>query len=139
MNEMFYLCYNLITIYADTGWSTENVEYSDDMFYNCQSLVGGMGTTFDSSHIDAEYARIDGGPDCPGYFTAAPQGVPGDVNGDGDVTASDITALYTFLLSGDMSEIANGDVNGDGTITSADITAVYSILLGSKGGLLKDN
>ena len=58
--------------------------------------------------------------------------VAGDVNGDGDVTSADITALYSFLLSGDMSDIVNGDQNGDGEITSADVTEVYSILLGGK-------
>ena len=57
------------------------------------------------------------------------QVVPGDVNGDGQVTSFDITALYNFLLSGDMSDIVNGDQNGDGSITSADITEVYSVLL----------
>ena len=33
----------------------------------------------------------------------------GDVNGDGDVTAADVTALYDFLLNGDASNIVNGD------------------------------
>ena len=56
--------------------------------------------------------------------------ITGDVNGDGEVTASDVTALYTFLLSGDMSEIVNGDQDGDGEITTHDITIVYEILLG---------
>lgn len=55
--------------------------------------------------------------------------VPGDVNGDGEVTASDVTALYTFLLNNDESAIVNGDVNGDGEITASDVTAVYNILL----------
>lgn len=55
--------------------------------------------------------------------------IPGDVNGDGNVTAADITALYNFLLNGDETYISTSDVNGDGTITSADITAVYNILL----------
>lgn len=58
--------------------------------------------------------------------------VAGDVNGDGEVTSFDITALYNFLLNGDMSDIVNGDQNGDGDITSADVTEVYSILLGGK-------
>ncbi len=57
--------------------------------------------------------------------------VPGDVNGDGVVTASDITTLYNALLSGNDDELVNGDQNGDGNITSGDITAVYNILLGS--------
>ena len=58
--------------------------------------------------------------------------IPGDVNGDGTVTSSDITALYNFLLNNDGSAIVNGDQNGDGAITSGDITLVYNIILGSK-------
>ena len=58
-------------------------------------------------------------------------GLPGDVDGDGEVTANDITALYSLLLAGDNSGIVNGDQDGDGEITSSDITVVYSILLGS--------
>lgn len=57
--------------------------------------------------------------------------VLGDVNGDGMVTAADITELYNFLLNNDDSHIVNGDMNGDGNITAADITAVYDVLLGS--------
>ena len=57
--------------------------------------------------------------------------VGGDVNGDGTVTAADITALYDFMLNNDSSHIVNGDQNGDGTITAADVTAVYNILLGN--------
>ena len=58
--------------------------------------------------------------------------IPGDVNGDGEITSADITALYSFLLSGDNTDIVNGDQDGDGNITSSDITSVYSILLGTK-------
>ncbi len=60
-----------------------------------------------------------------------PVEVPGDVNGDGNVTAADVTALYDFMLNDDSSHIVNGDQNGDGNITSADVTVVYEILLGS--------
>ena len=55
--------------------------------------------------------------------------VAGDVDGDGQVTAADITALYNFLLSDDMSSIVNGDQDNDGSITSGDVTFVYAILL----------
>ena len=57
--------------------------------------------------------------------------VPGDVNGDGNVTAADVTALYDVLLNNDESNIVNGDQTGDGIITAADITAVYDVLLGA--------
>ncbi len=54
---------------------------------------------------------------------------PCDVNHDGAVTSSDITALYNYLLNGDMTYYDTSDVNGDGNITSADITMVYNYLL----------
>lgn len=56
--------------------------------------------------------------------------VPGDVNGDGEVTSADVTALYNFLLAGNDSDIVNGDQDGDGEITTHDVTIVYEILLG---------
>ena len=58
------------------------------------------------------------------------QSLVGDVDCDGAVTAADITALYSYLLSGDTTFIATSDVDGDGSVTSADVTAVYNILLG---------
>ena len=57
--------------------------------------------------------------------------IAGDVNGDGNVTSADITALYNYLLNSDMSGIINGDQDGDGNITASDVTAVYNILLGN--------
>ena len=60
------------------------------------------------------------------------QAIPGDVNGDGNVTSVDVTVLYNFLLNGDTSDIVNGDQNGDGAITSNDVTVVYNIILGSE-------
>lgn len=59
---------------------------------------------------------------------AAP--VAGDVNGDGEVTGSDVTALYNHILFGQDTEIFNGDQNGDGEVTGSDVTAVYNIILG---------
>lgn len=56
--------------------------------------------------------------------------IPGDVNGDGQVSAVDITVLYNFLLDSDTEFMVNGDQNGDGEVTSVDVTIVYNILLG---------
>lgn len=57
--------------------------------------------------------------------------VYGDVNGDGVVTAADITELYNYLLNNDMTYYNSLDVNGDGNITAADVTAAYDVLLGN--------
>lgn len=58
------------------------------------------------------------------------QTLTGDVNCDGEVTATDITCLYNYLLNGDETYLATSDVDGDGDITTVDITVIYSILLG---------
>ena len=63
-----------------------------------------------------------------GYTSSA---IPGDVNGDGFVTAADVTALYDVMLNNNYSNVVNGDQNGDGNITAADVTAVYDVLLGN--------
>ncbi len=69
------------------------------------------------------------GVEWQGHVEIKRSGVPGDVNGDGTVTAADITALYDVLLNNDYSHVVNGDQTGDNIITAADVTAVYTILL----------
>ncbi|MDY6294158.1 MAG: dockerin type I repeat-containing protein [Bacteroidales bacterium] len=68
-----------------------------------------------------EIAKVNGG---------IPIFIPGDVNGDGECTGSDVTALYNYILYNDTSAIVNGDQNGDNQITGSDVTAVYNIILG---------
>ena len=67
--------------------------------------------------------------DVMSYFLVV-EPVPYDVNRDGEVTAADITALYAYMLYGDMTYFDTLDVTGDGNITAADITAIYDYLLG---------
>ena len=53
----------------------------------------------------------------------------GDVNGDGQVTIADVTALVNIILGkGESSKMA--DINGDGSVTIADVTALVNIILG---------
>ncbi len=51
-----------------------------------------------------------------------------DVNGDGNVNGSDVTALYNELLGG-VEAAGVSDVNGDGYVNGADVTALYTRLL----------
>ena len=64
-----------------------------------------------------------------GVAMAQAPAVSGDVNGDGDCTINDVTALYNYLLYDDTSALVIGDQNGDGYITVADVTWVYNVLL----------
>lgn len=69
--RMFTQCTNLTTIYVSGGFDLTHLASSDStsMFNGCTNLEGGDGTTYDSSYIDASWARIDGGTSAPGYFT----------------------------------------------------------------------
>ena len=67
------------------------------------------------------------------YFDSI--GLAGDVNGDGNVTIADVTALVNIILGKDDTEPyqydhAAADVNGDGSVTIADVTALVNIILG---------
>jgi surface protein len=95
MGAMFWKCGSLKTIYVCNGWSTEAVTGSSKMFSDCNSLVGGQGTTYDASHIDATYARIDGGASNPGYFTDAATGVATNVEVV-PAKANTVKGIYTL-------------------------------------------
>ncbi len=74
--EMFRDSTNLTTIYVGENWSMSNVsnstaflEGSVDMFKGLTNIVGGLGTTYDSTKTDKTYARVDCGPSTPGYLS----------------------------------------------------------------------
>ena len=131
MSKMFYNCGNLTTIYAGSGWTTDAVTNSYDMFQDCTSLVGGMGTTYDANHTDKTYAHIDLGSSNPGYFTEKPSFTRGDVNGDSNVSITDVTTLINYLLSGDATgvNLEAADCDQNGQIKIGDVTALINYLL----------
>ena len=130
MRDMFYNSYNLRTIYVGSGWSTAAVTNSVNMFNNCTNLVGCKGTTYnDSNPKDKTYAHIDGGPSNPGYFTDKNASLRGDVNGDGSVNISDVTALIDLLLGGGTISNPAADCNQDSSVNISDVTALIDYLL----------
>ncbi|MBQ1585556.1 MAG: BspA family leucine-rich repeat surface protein, partial [Muribaculaceae bacterium] len=112
MTHMFRHSNNLRTIYVGDGWSTAAVTNSATMFYNCTSLVGGQGTTYDANHVDKTYAHIDGGTSNPGYFTAKNASQRGDINGDGLVNVADVTALIQIVLNSTPVDLSVADLSG---------------------------
>lgn len=61
-----------------------------------------------------------------------PAATRGDVNGDGNVSIADVTALIDYLLSNNASgvNVAAADCNGDNNVSIADVTALIDFLLG---------
>ena len=55
-------------------------------------------------------------------------GIPGDVNGDGNTDIDDVNELINMLLEY-KEKTAAADVNGDGNVDIDDVNAVINILL----------
>ena len=87
-----------------------------------------------SATFTFESMGIQGLPSNPILLSASTYLV-GDVNRDGDVTVTDVTALVDIILGGDAIEPfvydhVAADLNGDHTITITDVTALVNIILG---------
>ncbi|MBQ9585967.1 MAG: C10 family peptidase [Muribaculaceae bacterium] len=54
-----------------------------------------------------------------------------DIDEDGNVTATDVTAVYNYLLNGDLQHMGYSDLDGDGVVSATDITLLYNYLLGN--------
>lgn len=99
--------------------------------------VEGLKLTYDASNVyvvnNETTATIALSEVQDMYFTneAAPSFVRGDVNGDGDVTMDDLSALINYLLTDDATglniDAANCDLQGG--VTMDDLSALINFLL----------
>ena len=53
----------------------------------------------------------------------------GDINGDGEINVSDVTALINKILGSSTYTDAVCDINGDGEINVSDVTALINLIL----------
>lgn len=70
--DTFRNCSKLATIYTSNDFKN-TATARHNTFLNCNLLTGGAGTKYDPAFIDSTGARIDGGVNNPGYFTAISQ------------------------------------------------------------------
>lgn len=93
MTSMFDGCTRLEKIYVST-FVTAMASSSNNMFYGCTSIIGGLGTTFDSEKTNRDYAHLDGGDTNPGYFSSFQIGskAMGETLELGDIIFSDGSA-----------------------------------------------
>lgn len=57
---------------------------------------------------------------------------PGDVNVDGKMNVSDVTALINMILGITTANEVAADMNGDGYVNVSDVTALINLILGIK-------
>lgn len=77
--------------------------------------------TYQATNYWFKFATIEG------YGSAG----KGDVNGDGKVSISDVTALINMLLSGEPDSLydENADLNGNGRLEISDVTTLINNIL----------
>ena len=111
-SQVLNLAYNNT---QNVQFAFSNLDYNETYFvvfyyYNNGELVRINGTA--SRQVESPYDVLD-------------------VNQDGVVTSSDITAIYDVLLGNGNRYRPYSDVNGDGSVTAADITTIYNYILGN--------
>ena len=64
---------------------------------------------------------------CP--LEVKPQSIVGDIDGNGEVNVSDVTALINHILNAATYDSSLCDIDGNGEVNATDVTALINILL----------
>ena len=120
-NYAFRGCTGLANIYPQMT-NPSSLTYGSDIFYNVSRqtcvLTVPAGTL-------AKYKATMPWKD---FYTIKQEGgIFGDLNGDGQVNAGDVSDFYTALLAG--STDSQYDLNGDGSVNTGDVSILYKIIL----------
>ena len=170
LGGMFQGCESLETIYVGANgiWSFEmedesletvgaslagfiNNQYrSGGLFTSCYKLKGGQGSSYSSyQKLDRVLARVDGGPSCPGLFTAV-SGYPSSITLDNSsiffygengramalkATVGPANAVYKNVTwasdNTDVATVNHGLVTpgkyGTATITATTVNGIFSV------------
>lgn len=95
-------------------------------FKNCS--ITDPADAYVSEYVGYGYAIYYGNGNIPDHIVISRDGgIPGDVNGDGEVNIADVNALIDMILSGNHS--AEGDVNEDNEVNIADVNALIDLIL----------
>ena len=89
------------------------------------------GNEFTNTHIsDARAKRWIPKQYNNGDWEEIKPNLKGDVNGDGKVNVSDVTALINMIMGITTMDATVADVNGDGKVNVSDVSALINIILG---------
>ena len=119
-SQAFYKCSYLtsVTCLATVPPSIVSSSFADRYDYITLYVPAGCKAIYEATDVWKDFHEI---------IELAPAG---DVDGDGIINISDVTALIDLLLSG--GEIsAEADVDGDGQVNISDVTAIIDELLSS--------
>ena len=100
-----------------------------------------VSTALNMTHRDGDYLRFNSGHEMligvepPEGWEPPTTTLQGDVNMDGEVNISDVSALIDYLISHDATgiDLAAADVNGDNAISITDVSVLTDMLMNNKG------
>ncbi len=117
----FMYCGNLTDVYycgSEDDWNAVKIFGSNNSYLTSATIHYNSTGPEDTGDTDT-----GGGGDSSGGTDAA---TPGDLNGDGEVNASDLTILARHVgkveTMEDETYLANADVTGDGHVDASDLT-----------------
>ena len=118
------------TIHSNQGG---DIHFRSEDFDLTQSSVRVNGARVVPTASDGVYtlSGIGAGDLVKIIFSDTASATPGDMNGDGEITLSDLTAFINFCKDGgSINENPAADVNEDGYINNQDLIGIVNILIG---------
>ena len=107
LNETFSNCSSLETIIATNDFNNLP-QTATNSFINCNNLMGSNGTLFNSSHIDSDYAIIDGTNNRPGYFSTMDLQINYDPNTGNGLVKEEPATLFENVDVLDQGYLKDG-------------------------------
>ncbi len=121
-NDAFFNCSGLTDIYSYIMEPFTTYAFTNVTFHDVVTLHVPKGTYDKYNHYYPWYhCTIVEDLDAP---------ASGDVNGDGRVNVSDVSALINMIMGITAMDQAAADVNGDGRVNVSDVSALINIILG---------
>lgn len=132
-------------IYRNVGWpnvihTTYLVDPTKEYdVFECHYSYVGSNESVQKSEKDVTLVFPSGEDIIPVKKSYSPDSIFGDINGDGAVDSTDVSALMEIILGGaDPATMKKADINKDGVVDGADITALLEMILkgdeGDEGG-----
>ena len=141
-DEAFSYCYDLVSVVIGSSVTFIGKQVFQDIHLQnitCLAVIPPIiqSITFRDYHYSTATLYVPAG--CKNAYQTANYwknfthilsiGSPGDLNGDGVLDVSDVTALISMVLGNIPANPALGDLNGDGVVDVADVTALIALVL----------
>lgn len=122
-----YLFDNLLALVNDRDYSSANQAVVDATLAEAESALYAADYSTMLDLYDEYYAQLD---EIPEGEDEVETFLPGDANGDGVLSSTDLSYLSKILSGADLDKYPGADVDGNGSVTGTDLTALQRKISG---------